>query len=173
MSKALEVLKREFSGLRTGRASVSLLDPIIVEAYGSKVPLTQVSNISVPEARLITVQVWDESQIASVENAIRNSDLGLNPMSEGNVIRIPIPELSEERRIEIVKIASKYSEDSKVVIRNIRRDAMEKIKTSEKNKEISKDESFQFSEDVQKITNKFIGLIDTLFEEKEKDILKV
>ena len=149
MSKALEVLKREFSGLRTGRASVSLLDPIIVEAYGSKVPISQVSNVSVPEARLITVQVWDESQVASVENAIRNSDLGLNPMSEGNVIRIPIPELSEERRKEIVKIASKYSEDSKVVIRNIRRDAMEKIKNSEKNKEISKDESFQFSEDVQ------------------------
>ena len=128
MSKTLEVLKREFSGLRTGRASVSLLDPIIVDAYGSKVPISQVSNVSVPEARLITVQVWDESQVASVENAIRNSDLGLNPMSEGNVIRIPIPELSEERRIEIVKIASKYSEDSKVVIRNIRRDAMEKIK---------------------------------------------
>tara|TARA_B100000131_G_scaffold306275_1_gene333164 strand:- start:341 stop:895 length:555 start_codon:yes stop_codon:yes gene_type:complete len=173
MSKTLEVLKREFSGLRTGRASVSLLDPIIVEAYGSKVPISQVSNVSVPEARLITVQVWDESQVASVENAIRNSDLGLNPMSEGNVIRIPIPELSEERRIEIVKIASKYSEDSKVVIRNIRRDAMEKIKNSEKNKEISKDESFQFSEDVQKITDKFIGLIDSLFQEKEKDILKV
>ena len=173
MSKALEVLKREFSGLRTGRASVSLLDPIIVEAYGSKVPISQVSNVSVPEARLITVQVWDESQVASVENAIRNSDLGLNPMSEGNVIRIPIPELSEERRKEIVKIASKYSEDSKVVIRNIRRDAMEKIKNSEKNKEISKDESFQFSEDVQKITDKFIGLIDSIFEEKEKDILKV
>ena len=173
MSKTLEVLKREFSGLRTGRASVSLLDPIIVDAYGSKVPISQVSNVSVPEARLITVQVWDESQVASVENAIRNSDLGLNPMSEGNVIRIPIPELSEERRIEIVKIASKYSEDSKVVIRNIRRDAMEKIKNSEKNKEISKDESFQFSEDVQKITDKFIGLIDSLFQEKEKDILKV
>ena len=173
MSKTLEVLKREFSGLRTGRASVSLLDPIIVEAYGSKVPISQVSNVSVPEARLITVQVWDESQVASVENAIRNSDLGLNPMSEGNVIRIPIPELSEERRIEIVKIASKYSEDSKVVIRNIRRDAMEKIKNSEKNKEISKDESFQFSEDVQKITDKFISLIDSLFQEKEKDILKV
>ena len=145
----------------------------IVDAYGSKVPISQVSNVSVPEARLITVQVWDESQVASVENAIRNSDLGLNPMSEGNVIRIPIPELSEERRIEIVKIASKYSEDSKVVIRNIRRDAMEKIKNSEKNKEISKDESFQFSEDVQKITDKFIGLIDSLFQEKEKDILKV
>ena len=159
--------------MRTGRASVSLLDPIIVEAYGSKVPISQVSNVSVPEARLITVQVWDESQVASVENAIRNSDLGLNPMSEGNVIRIPIPELSEERRIEIVKIASKYSEDSKVVIRNIRRDAMEKIKNSEKNKEISKDESFQFSEDVQKITDKFISLIDSLFQEKEKDILKV
>ena len=173
MSKALEVLKREFSGLRTGRASVSLLDPIIVEAYGSKVPLTQVSNISVPEARLITVQVWDESQIASVENAIRNSDLGLNPMSEGNVIRIPIPELSEERRIEIVKIASKYSEDSKVVIRNIRRDAMEKIKQSEKIKEISEDESFQYSEDVQNLTDRLVEKIDLLFSEKEKDILKV
>tara|TARA_Y100001954_G_C15710561_1_gene552769 strand:+ start:215 stop:769 length:555 start_codon:yes stop_codon:yes gene_type:complete len=173
MNKTIEVLKREFSGLRTGRASASFLDPISVEAYGSKVPISQVSNISVPEARLITVQVWDESLIASVENCIRNSDLGLNPMSEGNVIRIPIPELSEERRVEIVKIASKYSEDSRIVIRNIRRDAMEKIKSLEKNKEISKDESFLFSEDVQKITDKFIGLIDSLFNEKEKDILKV
>lgn len=173
MEKTLDVLKKEFSGLRTGRASVSFLDPISVEAYGSKVPLNQVSNISVPEARLITVQVWDESLVGTVENSIRNSELGLNPMSEGNLIRIPIPELSEERRKEIVKIASKYTEDCKIAVRNIRRDAMEKIKTSEKNKEISKDESFQFSEDVQKITNKFIGLIDSLFEEKEKDILKV
>ena len=173
MSKTLEVLKREFSGLRTGRASVSLLDPIIVEAYGSKVPISQVSNVSVPEARLITVQVWDESQVASVENAIRNSDLGLNPMSEGNVIRIPIPELSEERRIEIVKIASKYSEDSKVSIRNIRRDAMEKIKNLEKNKEISQDESFKFSDEVQNMTKNLIEKIDTLFTDKEKDILRV
>ena len=134
MEKAIDVLKREFSGLRTGRASTSLLDPIFVEAYGSKVPLNQVSNISVPESRLLTVQVWDDSLVNIVENSIRNSNLGLNPMIEGSLIRIPIPELSEERRIEIVKIASKYSEDSKVSIRNIRRDSMEKIKNLEKKK---------------------------------------
>tara|TARA_B100000686_G_scaffold342152_2_gene420742 strand:+ start:28 stop:582 length:555 start_codon:yes stop_codon:yes gene_type:complete len=173
MNKALEILKREFSGLRTGRASVSLLEPIMVDAYGSKVPLNQVSNVSVPESRLITVQVWDDSIINVVENSIRTSDLGLNPMIEGNLIRIPIPELSEERRKEIVKIASKYSEDCRVAIRNIRREAMDKIKSLEKNKEISKDESFQFSENVQLMTDKFIEMIDTLFSDKEKDILKV
>lgn len=173
MEKTLDVLKKEFSGLRTGRASVSFLDPISVEAYGSKVPLNQVSNISVPEARLITVQVWDESLVGTVENSIRNSELGLNPMSEGNLIRIPIPELSEERRKEIVKIASKYTEDCKIAVRNIRRDAMEKIKQSEKIKEISEDESFQYSEDVQNLTDRLVEKIDLLFSEKEKDILKV
>tara|TARA_Y100000814_G_scaffold152435_1_gene111126 strand:- start:67 stop:621 length:555 start_codon:yes stop_codon:yes gene_type:complete len=173
MKKTLEVLKKDLSGLRTGRASINLLDSILVEAYGSKVPINQVSNISVPEARLITVQVWDDGLVSIVENSIRNSELGLNPMIEGNLIRIPIPELSEERRKEIVKIASKYSEDCKVAIRNIRRDAMEKIKNQEKNKEISKDESFQFSDDVQKITDGFISQVDLLLEEKEKDILKV
>ena len=173
MEKAIEVLKREFSGLRTGRASTSLLDPILVEAYGSKVPLNQVSNISVPESRLLTVQVWDDSLVNTVENSIRNSNLGLNPMIEGSLIRIPIPELSEERRIEIVKIASKYSEDSKISIRNIRRDAMEKIKNLEKNKEISQDESFKFSDQVQKMTDNLIEKIDTLFADKEKDILRV
>ncbi len=173
MNKALEILKREFSGLRTGRASVSLLEPIMVDVYGSKVPLNQVSNVSVPESRLLTVQVWDDSIINVVENSIRTSDLGLNPMIEGNLIRIPIPELSEERRKEIVKIASKYSEDCRVAIRNIRREAMDKIKSLEKNKEISKDESFQFSENVQLMTDKFIEMIDTLFSDKEKDILKV
>jgi len=173
MEKTLDVLKKEFSGLRTGRASVSFLDPISVDAYGSKVPLNQVSNISVPEARLITVQVWDESLVGTVENSIRNSELGLNPMSEGNLIRIPIPELSEERRKEIVKIASKYTEDCKIAVRNIRRDAMEKIKQSEKIKEISEDESFQYSEDVQNLTDRLVEKIDLLFSEKEKDILKV
>tara|TARA_B100000614_G_C14236955_1_gene364917 strand:- start:18 stop:569 length:552 start_codon:yes stop_codon:yes gene_type:complete len=173
MEKAIDVLKREFSGLRTGRASTSLLDPISVEAYGSKVPLNQVSNISVPESRLLTVQVWDDSLVNTVENSIRNSNLGLNPMIEGSLIRIPIPELSEERRIEIVKIASKYSEDSKISIRNIRRDAMEKIKNLEKNKEISQDESFKFSDQVQKMTDNLIEKIDTLFADKEKDILRV
>ena len=173
MEKAIEVLKREFSGLRTGRASTSLLDPILVEAYGSKVPLNQVSNISVPESRLLTVQVWDDSLVNTVENSIRNSNLGLNPMIEGSLIRIPIPELSEERRIEIVKIASKYSEDSKVSIRNIRRDAMEKIKSLEKNKEISQDELFKFSDEIQNMTNNLIERIETLFTDKEKDILRV
>ena len=126
-----------------------------------------------PESRLITVQVWDESLVNSVENAIRNSNLGLNPMIEGNLIRIPIPDLSEERRKEIVKIASKYSEDSKVVIRNIRREAMEKIKDLEKNKDISKDDSFKFSDDVQKITDNLIEKVELLFSDKEKDILRV
>ena len=173
MEKAIDVLKREFSGLRTGRASTSLLDSISIEAYGSKVPLNQVSNISVPESRLLTVQVWDDSLVNTVENSIRNSNLGLNPMIEGSLIRIHIPELSEERRIEIVKIASKYSEDSKISIRNIRRDAMEKIKTLEKNKEISQDESFKSSDEVQKMTDNLIEKIDTLFADKEKDILRV
>ena len=173
MDKSLENLKKEFQGLRTGRASVSLLEPVSVDAYGSKVPLNQVSNISVPESRLITVQVWDESLTNTVENAIRNSDLGLNPMIEGNLIRVPVPELSEERRKEIVKIAAKYSEDCKISIRNIRREGMDKIKLDEKNKELSKDESFQNSEELQSLTDKFVEKIDNLFAEKEKDILKV
>ena len=173
MNKSLDVLKREFNGLRTGRASVSLLDSIYIDAYGSSVPLNQVSNISVPESRLITVQVWDETLLTLVESTIRNSDLGLNPMLEGNLIRIPIPELSEERRKELAKIASKYSEDCKVSVRNVRREAMEKIKVLEKDKEISKDESFKFSDQVQEITDKLIEKIDMLFSEKEKDILRV
>ena len=127
-------LKKEYLGLRTGRASASLLEPVSVEAYGGRVPINQVANISVPESRLITVQVWDETLLSLVESTIRNSDLGLNPMMEGNLIRIPIPELSEERRIELVKIASKYSEECKVSIRNVRREAMEKIKNLEKNR---------------------------------------
>ena len=149
MDKSIEALRREFLGLRTGRASPTLLEPISVEAYGGKVPINQVGNISVPESRLVTVQVWDETLIQTVEKAIRNSDLGLNPMIEGNTIRVPIPELSEERRLEIAKIASKYAEDAKITIRNIRRDAMDQIKNDEKNKNISKDDSFQFSENMQ------------------------
>ena len=173
MNKALDNLKKEYLGLRTGRASTSLLEPISVEAYGGKVPINQIGNMSVPESRLLTVQVWDETLIQSVEKAIRNSDLGLNPMIEGNVIRVPIPELSQERRVEIAKVASKYSEDTKVTIRNIRRDAMDLIKVEEKNKNISKDDSFNFSEDIQKMTDKFIEKIDDLYQEKERDILKV
>ncbi len=173
MDKTLNNLKKEYLGLRTGRASASLLEPVSVEAYGAKVPLNQVGNINVPESRLITVQVWDESLIQSVEKAIRNSELGLNPMIEGNNIRVPIPELSQERRVEIVKVASKYSEDAKITVRNIRRVAMDKIKEGEKQKTISKDDSFQFSEKIQKLTDKYVEKIENVFQEKEKDILKV
>ena len=173
MDKTLNNLKKEYLGLRTGRASASLLEPVSVDAYGAKVPINQIGNISVPESRLITVQVWDESLVQSVEKAIRNSELGLNPMIEGNNIRVPIPELSQERRIEIVKIASKYSEDAKITVRNIRRDAMDKIKDEEKQKSISKDDSFQFSEKIQKLTDKYVDKIENIFQEKEKDILKV
>ena len=151
MQKSLDILKRDFPGLRTGRASASLLEPIDVEAYGSKVPINQVGNISIPESRLITVQVWDESLIQSVEKAIRNSDLGLNPMIEGNIIRVPIPELSQERRVEIVKIASKYSEDTRVTIRNIRRDAMDKIKEEEKQRIFQKMTLFNFLKKYKKL----------------------
>jgi ribosome recycling factor len=173
MIKSIEILKKELSGLRTGRASVGLLEPVQIDAYGSKVPLSQVSNISVPEPRMLTVQVWDNSLVPVVENAIRTSNLGLNPMTEGNLIRLPIPDLTEERRKEIVKVASKYCEDSKIAIRNIRRDSMDSVKSLEKNKEISKDELFQNSEEIQKTTDKIIDTIDSLFMEKEKDILQV
>ena len=173
MIKSIEILKKELSGLRTGRASVGLLEPVQIDAYGSKVPLSQVSNISVPEPRMLTVQVWDNSLVPVVENAIRTSNLGLNPMTEGNLIRLPIPDLTEERRKEIVKVASKYCEDSKIAIRNIRRDSMDSVKSLEKNKEISKDELFQNSEEIQKTTDKIIDIIDSLFMEKEKDILQV
>ena len=173
MIKTIEILKEVLSGLRTGRASVGLLEPVQIDAYGSKVPLSQVSNISVPEPRMLTVQVWDNSLVPVVENAIRTSNLGLNPMTEGNLIRLPIPDLTEERRKEIVKVASKYCEDSKIAIRNIRRDSMDSVKSLEKNKEISKDELFQNSEEIQKTTDKIIETIDSLFIEKEKDILQV
>ena len=173
MDKTINNLRKEYLGLRTGRASASLLEPVYAEAYGSKVPLNQVGNISVPEPRLITVQVWDENLIQPVEKAIRNSGLGLNPMIEGNNIRVPIPELSQERRIEIVKVASKYSEEAKITVRNIRRDAMDKIKDEEKQKSISKDDSFQFSEKIQKLTDKYVEKIENIFQDKEKDILKV
>ena len=173
MEKAVDVLKREFSGLRTGRASTSLLDPISVEAYGSKVPLNQVSNISVPESRLLIVQVWDDSLVNTVENSIRNSNLGLNPMIEGSLIRIPIPELSEERRIEIVKIASKYSEDSKVSIRNIRREANEDLKKLLKLKEISEDDEKIHEKKVQNITDEHIKSVDNKVLLKEKEIMTI
>ncbi len=173
MSKSFEILKKELSGLRTGRASPGLIEPLSVDAYGSKVPITQIGNISVPEPRMLSIQVWDQSLVEAVESSIRNSNLGLNPMTEGTLIRLPVPDLTEERRKEIVKLAGKYCEECRIGIRNIRRDAMDEVKNKEKNKEISKDEMFEHSENIQKLTDEFIAQVDSLFEEKEKDILTI
>ncbi len=173
MDGAIEVLRREFSGLRTGRASASLLEPIQVEAYGSSMPLNQVATISVPEPRLITVQVWDRGQVSSVEKAIRESDLGLNPQTEGQVLRVPIPMLSEERRIELTKVASKYAEQARVAVRNVRRDGMDHLKRMEKDSEISQDEHHDRSDQIQKMTDAHVKSIDDSLAQKEQEILQV
>lgn len=173
MDATLNHLRQEFQGLRTGRASVDLLSPIMVEMYGQKMPINQVGTINAPEARMLTVQVWDKSAVGAVEKAIREAGMGLNPSSDGQLIRVPLPELNEERRKELVKLASKYAEDARVSVRNIRRDGMDTIKKQEKNKEISEDEAHAASEEVQKLTDKFIDQVDDLLKHKEADILKV
>ena len=173
MSGAVNSLKDDYLGLRTGRASTAMLDPILVDAYGSKMPLNQLSSISAPESRLLLIQVWDQTMVLQVEKSIRESDLGLNPQTEGNSIRVPIPELSEERRLEIVKVAGKYAEQSKVAIRNIRRDAVESVRKSEKDKEISEDEKRSFEIEIQKLTDDFISEVDSLLAQKEIDIKKL
>lgn len=173
MEGALKALHAEFAGLRTGRASASLLEPVVVEAYGSTMPLTQVGTIGVPEARMLTVQVWDKGMVSAVEKAILNAGLGLNPMSDGMLIRIPVPDLTEERRKELVKIASKYAEQAKVSVRNVRRDGMDALKKMEKDGEISQDEHKRFADDIQKATDDFVKKIDDALASKEKDILKI
>ncbi len=173
MDGSIESLNKDFSGLRTGRASVSLLDPVIIEAYGSKMPLNQVGTVSSPEARMLSVQVWDKSMVSAVEKSIRESGLGLNPSTEGQNIRIPLPDLSQERRLELVKIAKKYAETARVAVRNVRRDGMDQLKSKEKNGEISEDGHHQLSDDVQKITDEHIKKIDELLLSKEKDITTV
>ena len=173
MSGAVNSLKDDYLGLRTGRASTAMLDPILVDAYGSKMPLNQLSSISAPESRLLLIQVWDQTMVLQVEKSIRESDLGLNPQTEGNSIRVPIPELSEERRLEIVKVAGKYAEQSKVAIRNVRRDAVESVRKSEKDKEISEDEKRSFEIEIQKLTDDFISEVDNLLAQKEIDIKTV
>jgi ribosome recycling factor len=173
MHGAVSVLTTELSGLRTGRASISLLDPINVEVYGSTMPVNQLATVSVPEPRMISVQVWDRGSVAAVEKAIRESDLGLNPMVEGQLLRIPIPELNEERRHELVKVAHKYAEQARVAIRHVRRDGMEAGKREEKDGEISKDEMHALSEKVQKLTDEHIAEIDALLAAKEAEILQV
>lgn len=169
MEGAIEVLSREFSGLRTGRASVSILDPVQVEMYGSKMPLNQVATVNAPEPRMLTVQVWDANAVKAVEKAIRESGLGLNPMPEGNVIRIPIPDLNEERRQELKKVAGKYAEAARISVRNVRRDGMDSIKKSSD----SEDEQKKQSEEVQKLTDEMIQKIDSILADKEKDIMTV
>jgi ribosome recycling factor len=173
MDGALEVLRKEFGGLRTGRASASLLEPIQVSAYGAMMPLNQVATIGVPESRLITVQVWDKSLAASVDKAIRESGLGLNPQAESTLIRVPIPELSAERRSELSKVAHKYAEQARIAVRNVRRDGMEQIKRKEKGHEISEDEHRDRSDEIQKLTDGAIAKIDELLAQKEKEITQV
>lgn len=173
MQGSLQVLKQEFSGLRTGRASAHLLDPIQVEAYGSHMPLNQLATVSVPEARLISVQVWDKSMIHAVEKAITAANLGLNPQTEGQVIRLRIPELNEERRKELVKVAHKYAEAAKVAVRHVRRDGLDVIKKLEKDHEISQDDHERMSNEIQKATDQMIADIDQALGTKEKEILTV
>ena len=172
MGRAVETLKSEFSGLRTGRASANLLDPIRVEAYGSTVPINQVGAVSVPEPRMLSIQIWDQSLSAAVEKAIRNSSLGLNPISEGSVLRIPIPPLNEERRTDLAKTAGTYAENSRVAVRNVRRDGMDKLKTLEKVGDISEDHHKKIATQVQKVTNEHISRIDTLLKVKQDEIVR-
>ena len=171
MDKAVLSLKEDFAGLRTGRASAGLLDQIMVNAYGSMVQLNTVASISVPEPRQINVNIWDKGVVSAVEKAIRNSDLGLNPVVEGNNLRIPIPPLTEERRKEMAKLAGKYAEQQKIAVRNVRRDGMDALKTDEKKHEISEDERKRLEHEVQKLTDETINEIDEAAATKEKEIL--
>lgn len=173
MHGAVHALAQEFSGLRTGRASASLLDPLTVEAYGGKMPISQVGTVGVPEPRMLTVQVWDQGLVGAVEKAIRDSDLGLNPSSDGQLVRIPIPELNEERRTELSKIASKYAEQARVAARNVRRDGMETLKRLEKDHEIGEDEHRERGDEIQKLTDSIINEIDENLRSKESDIMQV
>ena len=173
MDKAVGALKEEFSGLRTGRANAGLLEPVRVEAYGSTSPLTAVAAISVPEPRMITVNVWDKGMVVSVEKAIRNANLGLNPIVDGQTLRIPIPPLTEERRKDLVKLAGKYAEQQKIAVRNVRRDANDDFKKAEKAGDISQDEQKKLEADVQKETDAAIKRIDETLKTKEQEIMQV
>lgn len=173
MDGAISSLKGEFAGLRTGRASSSLLDPIMVDAYGAITPLNQVATVSVPEPRMISVQVWDKTQVAAVEKAIRASGLGLNPVTEGTLLRLPIPELNEERRLELAKVASKYAEQAKISVRNVRRDGMDTLKRMEKNGDMSEDDHKIWSDEVQSMTDAAIAEIEKSFTTKEAEITQI
>ena len=173
MTGAFEVFKKEMSGLRTGRASVSLLEPIQVEAYGSHMPLSQLGTVNAPEPRMLTVQVWDKSMVKAVEKAIREANIGVNPMTEGQLLRVPIPPLTEERRKELVKLAHKFAEQARIAIRNVRRDGMEALKDLEKGHKINEDEHRKRNAETQKLTDEMIKKVDETLAAKEKDILNV
>ncbi len=173
MDGAIEAFKKELAGLRTGRASTHLLEPVVVEAYGNRTPLNQVGTISVPEPRLITVQVWDRSLVKATEKAIRDAGLGLNPQTEGQLVRVPIPDLSQERRHELVKVAHKYAEQARVAVRNVRRDGMDALKKAEKAGDISQDDHKSKSEKIQNLTDQHIKLVDDVLGQKEKEIMQV
>jgi ribosome recycling factor len=171
MNGAVESLKSDLGGLRTGRANTTLLDPVMCDVYGAKMPLNQVATVSAPEPRLLTVQVWDKSNMAAVEKGIAYANLGLNPMIDGQTLRLPMPDLTEERRKELAKLAGKYAENAKVAIRNVRRDGMEALKEDEKKKEIGEDDRKRSEDEVQKLTDRFVADTDTAAEAKEKEIM--
>ena len=171
MKGAVEALRHDLSGLRTGRANTALLEPVMVTVYGASTPITQVATISAPEPRMLTVQVWDKSNIGPVEKAIRSAGLGLNPINDGNTLRLPIPDLTEDRRKELAKLASQYSEKAKIAVRNVRRDGMEVLKAAEKKGDISQDEQKRHETDVQKVTDKAVSDIEAASTAKEKEIL--
>ena len=173
MEGALSKLNQEFQGLRTGRASVSLLDTVVVSAYGADTPLNQVGSVSVPEARMLTVSIWDKSLVGAADKAIRESGLGLNPVVDGQTLRIPIPPLNEERRRELTKVAGKYAEGARVAVRNIRRDGMDQVKKLEKDGKISQDDQKAYGDDIQKLTDSYISRIDDLLKTKEEEIMQV
>ncbi|HCS17013.1 MAG TPA: ribosome recycling factor, partial [Erythrobacter sp.] len=171
MNGAVDSLKSDLAGLRTGRANTSLLDPVMVEVYGSMMPLNQVATVSAPEPRMLSVQVWDKANVTAVEKGIAKANLGLNPMVDGQNVRLPMPDLTEERRKELAKLAGQYAEQAKIAIRNVRRDGMEALKDDEKKKEISEDERKRGEDEVQKLTDKYVADCDTAAAQKEKEIL--
>ena len=173
MEGAISSLKNDLAGLRTGRASASLLDPVMVDAYGQSMPINQVGTVNVPEARMVSVQVWDKSMVGAVEKAIREAGLGLNPVVDGQNLRIPLPELNEERRRELVKIAHQYAENAKVAIRHVRRDGMEEVKRAEKDGDIGKDDAHTLSDRVQKLTDDMVTKVDESVAQKETEIMQV
>jgi ribosome recycling factor len=171
MQGAVDALKHDLSGLRTGRANIALLEPVHVEVYGAMMPLNQVATISTPEARMLSVQVWDKANVIPVEKGIAKANLGLNPMIDGQTIRLPLPDLTEERRKELAKLCGKYAENAKIAIRNVRRDGMEALKDDEKRKDISEDERKRHEDEVQKSTDKFVAEADAAATAKEKEIM--